>query len=118
MTNLLAETIQDIAKSGHSPEDIIFIGSVGSGHSCTWSEFKALADFDYDSGYGGAHIAGDLVVVFSDGSDMHRGEYDGSEWWEYSRPFVRPEVELPISSLGGVEHLWPSLADLHEMRVY
>jgi len=110
MTNFLAETIRDIADSGHTPEDIIFIGSTGSGHACTWSQFLELADFDYDAGYGAAYIASDLLIVFSDGADMHRSEYDGSEWWDYSRPFVAPEVQFPIVSLYNGD-LWPSLAD-------
>jgi hypothetical protein len=113
--NFLTETIEDIEASGHSPEDIIFIGSQQSGHSCTWEEFQQLADFEYDSDFGAAYIAGDLTIVFSDGSDMHRGEYDGSEWWEYSKPFTRPEVELPIRTLY-TGALWPSLAEQQTER--
>ena len=87
----------------------MFIGSNESGHACTWAEFEGLADFDYDSGFGAAYVASDLRIVFSDGADMTRHEYDGSECWRYSKPFVPPAKRLPIVSLrGGV---WPTLAE-------
>lgn len=99
MRNLLQETKESLAQSGHAPEDIIFIGSEKSGHECTWAEFQVLANVEYDDGYGGQEVAGDLVIVFSDGQKMWRGEYDGSEWWEYSTPFSRPEKAHPIADL-------------------
>ena len=103
-------TKQDIAESGHSPEDIIFIGSEQTGHSCTWEEFVKLADFVYYDGFGSQGIATDLIIAFSDGGKMWRHEYDGSEWWDYSRPFKMPEEKKPIVSLGGDEFMWDDLA--------
>lgn len=97
--NLLNETIEDIAESGHKVEDIIFIGSEESGHSCTWDEFVLLADREYDDGFGAQEVADDLVIVFSDRSKMWRHEYDGSEYWAYSRPFNAPPEKKPIKSL-------------------
>ena len=41
-------------------------------------------DFSYDSGYGGQELFG--IVHFHDGTWLDRGEYDGSEWWEYITP--------------------------------
>ena len=112
MTNLLQETIKDIEKSGHKVSDITFIGSLDSGYSCTWSEFLTLADIEYDAGFGGQEIASDLTIVFSDGSTMWRAEYDGSEWWEYSKPVEIPENQKQILKLNG--GLWTSLEELHE----
>ena len=89
--NLLSETIKDIESSGHTTDDIVFIGSEKSGHSCTWEQFVSLADREYDSGFGSSEVATDLIIVFSDGSKMWRGEYDGSEWWEDSSPFQKPD---------------------------
>ena len=37
---------------------------------------------NYDDGFGGANVE-DVFIVFDDGSWLERGEYDGSEWWEY-----------------------------------
>lgn len=111
--NLLTETKRDITTSGHSPEDIVFIGSESSGHQCTWDEFCVLADVEYHSGFGAAEVAQDLIIVFSDGQKMWRGEYDGSEWWEHSTPFKRPDTSLPVTRLivpdGRVG--WVSLAE-------
>lgn len=40
-------------------------------------------NFDYDSGYGGQNLFG--TIWYKDGTWSSRGEYDGSEWWEYNR---------------------------------
>lgn len=53
-------------------------------------EFEAFLkslDFEYDHGYGGQELFG--IVWFEDGTWMTRGEYDGSEWWDYH---VLPEI--------------------------
>lgn len=89
--NFLEETREAIESSGHSPKDIIFIGSEQTNHQCSWEEFKQLADQEYDNDFGGSEVAEDLIFVFSDGTKLWRGEYDGSEWWEYSAPFESPE---------------------------
>jgi hypothetical protein len=43
--------------------------------------FLEAIDFHYDDGYGRQEIYG--TIWFDDGSWAERGEYDGSEWWEY-----------------------------------
>lgn len=111
--NLLKETILDIKSSGHTTEDIVFIGSEKSGHSCTWNQFIDLADMDYDQMSGSSRVATDLIIVFSDGSKMWRGEYDGSEWWEYSSPFKKPDETKPIESLFCRGVGWESLGVIH-----
>lgn len=45
------------------------------------ADFLKEIDFDYDDGWGTQEVFG--LVWFDDGSWMERGEYDGSEWWEY-----------------------------------
>lgn len=115
--NLLKETKEAIAASGHAEADIVFIGSEESGHECTWGEFCLLADVEYNAGYGAAEVAKDLCIAFSDGQKMWRGEYDGSEWWEHSTPFKRPEKKLPITRLtvAGTDNVgWVDLAELNE----
>jgi hypothetical protein len=111
MTNLLRETKEAIKTSGHRVSDIVFIGSLETGHSCSWKKFARLADVDYDSGFGGAEVATDLRIVFSDGQTMWRGEYDGSEWWEFSKPAVLPDERRRIERLVG--DLWPTLSSLN-----
>ena len=97
--NLLTETRDDMESVGLKHEDIIFIGSESSGYSCTWKEFEVLADFNYNNSYGGQEVASDLIIVFKDGSEMERMEYDGYEWWGIRRLFKMPEVRKPILSL-------------------
>jgi hypothetical protein len=47
-----------------------------------WNKFLSDLDFEYDSGYGGQNLFGTIWYV--DGTWSERGEYDGSEWWEYN----------------------------------
>ena len=116
MANLLQETLEAIKASGHTSDQIVFIGSQRSGHSCSWAEFEALADVEYNAGFGSSQVAIDLIIVFSDGQKMWRGEYDGSEWWEYGTPFVPPRESKPILSLMAPESRvgWCSLAEIHK----
>jgi len=111
--NLLHETIDDIKRSGHSLEDVVFIGSRESGHRCSWAEFEILADRQYYAGFGGQEVASDLEVIFSDNSSMRRIEYDGSESWEYSVPFVMPEDSEGIKTLF-CKIGWDSLKEINE----
>jgi hypothetical protein len=46
-----------------------------------YNAFVESLDFEYDSGYGGQELFG--TVWFKDGTWANRGEYDGSEWWDY-----------------------------------
>ena len=111
MTNLLQETREAMDKVGLGEADIVFIGSEESGHQCTWEEFCALADFEYDEGFG-QEVARDLIIVFKAGERLYRGEYDGSDWWGFSRPFQTPLVKHPILTLHG--DWWSDLAELHK----
>ena len=84
--NLLQETLGDMKRYGYTPQDVIFIGSQYSGHSCTWQEFETLANIEYDNSYGSQEIAADLIIVFKDLGKMYRHEYDGEESWRFSPP--------------------------------
>lgn len=115
--NLLQETKEAIEDSGHTEADIIFIGSEKSGHQCTWDEFCVLADVEYDAGYGAAQVAQDLIIVFSDGQRLWRGERDGAEWWNYSTKFKRPDASFPIKRLvvEGTDFVgWVDLGQINE----
>ena len=48
-------------------------------------------DFEYDAGYGGQFLFG--YIWYADGTWSERGEYDGSEWWEYKK---RPSKDIKI----------------------
>lgn len=111
--NLLSETLNDISASGHTVEDVDWVGSVDYGWF-TWDEFERLADFDYDASFGSAAIAGDLKVVFTDGNYMKRGEYDGSEWCEYNAPITKPNTRKVPTTVGGNRFMWESLSEMNE----
>ena len=114
MINLLDETIETIKESGLHPDNITYIGSKYSGHSCTWKEFLTLANVEYDDGYGTAEVAEDLVVIFKDGSKLHRTEYNGSEEWQFVTSLVLDVPPKPITKLTGGG--WLTLAQLNNNR--
>jgi hypothetical protein len=78
--NLLQETIEDLALNDKSFDDVIFIG--GNTFQISVDNFKAVADTEYDDGYGGQEVADDLTII-GDDFYMTRDEYDGSEQWEF-----------------------------------
>lgn len=56
-----------------------------------YDKFLSELDFNYDNGYGGQELFGYIWMV--DGTWCERGEYDGSEWWEYkSSPEIPNEL--------------------------
>lgn len=52
--------------------------------------FLAALDFEYDAGYGNQYLFG--TIWYIDGTWSSRGEYDGSEWWEYNKCPEIPEL--------------------------
>lgn len=56
------------------------------------AEFLAALDFDYDESYGSQRLYG--TIWYEDGTWSDRGEYDGSEWWEYNNCPEIPEELL------------------------
>jgi hypothetical protein len=59
-----------------------------------WKEFLSKLDFMYDSGYGGQYLFG--TIWYKDGTWSERGEYDGSEWWEYHKC---PDVPIELKRI-------------------
>ena len=110
MINFLTETKEILAKINKIPADITYIGNISENpdknYSCTWKEFETLAAFRYDNGYGGHEIPGDLIVIFSDKSWLSRGEYDGSEWWEYNKC---PKIPIKTNKITTfkLKQAWP-----------
>jgi hypothetical protein len=80
--NLLEETIDVLKRHGKKPTDVLAVGSFDGKYSCTWAEFKKIANFDYDNGFGSQEISSDLTVI-GDGWWLERYEYDGSETWVF-----------------------------------
>ena len=45
-------------------------------------EFLDAIDFEYCNGFGGRELFGN--IWYEDGTWSSRGDYDGSEWWDYN----------------------------------
>ena len=83
LQNLLKETIEILQHNNKTPDDVVWVGTRDGEIATLWSTFSMWAvTFDYDSGFGGARVNQSLTVVGDDWW-LERGEYDGSEWWEF-----------------------------------
>ncbi len=85
--NLLTETIEALKENGQTPEQVMWCGT--DDFWFTWEEFVALANKEYDDGFGAPEVDFNLLVVGKDWW-LERHEYDGSEWWEYKQTPVKP----------------------------
>lgn len=56
-----------------------------------YMDFLEAIDINYDNGYGGQELYG--IIWYEDGTWSERGEYDGSEWWEYKSV---PEIDKEL----------------------
>ena len=102
MTNLLEETLKVLSLHGKSFDDIEFIS--GNGHEISKDDFRRISScFSYDDSYGHVHVPEDLVIA-GDSWWLERGEYDGSEWWEYKSKPTRPFKCRRLQSIDGEEY--------------
>ena len=92
MANLLRETLLELEENGLTKEDVLWVGCTDIGYT-TWEEFEKKADIEYDAGYGAPEINYNLLVVGKDWW-LERGEYDGSEWWDFKTMPKKPEKKL------------------------
>lgn len=97
MQNLKTETLDELTKNGKKPSDVKWCGSRGH-FQFSFDDFLKIADIEYDSGYGGNEIARDLVIV-GENWWLERGEYDGSEWWEFKTLPLKPDRYVVPESL-------------------
>jgi len=88
--NLLKETIEIIISNGKSVKNVVWVGN--RKRKIAWEKFSAIADIEYDEGFGGSEIAADLIIAGEDWW-LERGEYDGSEWWEFKTMPIEPTGE-------------------------
>ena len=99
MTNLLQETLQELADNRKSANDVAFVRfGNDEGFYCSWEQFaEATQKFEFNSVYGGAEVDRNLKIVGDDWW-LERGEYDGSEWWEFKTLPTKPGTHrVPVA---------------------
>ena len=112
MRNLWEETIGVLKEHDKTFDDVRFIQ--GDDFKITKENFEQVAKkTKYDSGFGAADVATDLVVVGKNWW-LERGEYDGSEWWNYKESPEQVNEVREISHLAG--GLWPTLEKLNSPK--
>ena len=116
--NFLKETKDEIEGSGHTTDDIEFIGNRNRTISLGgWEGFAKAIDRTYYNSYGNAEVVDDLAIFFKDHSVMFRHEYDGAEWWEYipsSESHRKPPVAVLDPGKVWVGMFFSSLDDQYE----
>lgn len=111
--NLLEETTEYLKNCDKTPSDVRWVGSYNGEYGMTWDEFAAIANVEYDSGYGAQEIASDLVVV-GDSWWLEREEYAGSESWVFETIPVQNRHPKKFSKVDG--GMWSSIDDLSKKR--
>ena len=91
--NFLEETIEMLKDLDKTWDDVLFIGN--KDYFITIDQFKRLADVEYDNSFGAQWMPSDIIIKLDNGMIVSRGEYDGSEWWEYTKPFMLPTMRYP-----------------------
>jgi hypothetical protein len=86
---LLQETLEKLRENKKLVEDVRWCGDSEGKYKFSWKAFRKLADVEYHNGHLGPEVVTSLVVVGDDWW-LERGEYDGSEWWEFKTLPTRP----------------------------
>lgn len=114
MANLLKETKDVLKYNGKTFDDVVAI--FGDDFKITKENFIKVANRSYDSGFGGQEVAKDLKILGKD-FIMKRGEYDGSEWWDYI-PFAYeiPKNVIEVKSVITNNISWVTLKEIDEQE--
>jgi hypothetical protein len=114
MTNLYDETVTILEIHNKTIADIEYIGTLETKIN-THKALELMKKTNYDDGFGGQEIA-DNLMIRGNGFVMTRGEYDGSEWWDYMQtdPSL-PQVERDVKSFKA-DIGWKSLEEINVLE--
>lgn len=93
---LLSETLERLLENKKSASEVKWVGTPTKWFS--WEHFTKIADREYDSSYGTNEVYRELLVVGDDWW-LERGEYDGSEWWDFKTLPVKPATNYEPKNL-------------------
>ena len=113
MTNLFDETVKILKIHSKTIADIEYIGSPETKIN-TNKALELMKKTNYYNSFGRQEVAQNLMIK-GDGFIMTRGEYDGSEWWEYMPSELSlPQEDTDVKSLETQEG-WESLEEINEL---
>ena len=112
--NLYDETVEILSSHDKTIADIEYIGSTRTKIN-TNKALKFMKKTNYDSGFGCQEIACNLMIK-GNGFIMIRGEYYGSEWWDYMQtdPSL-PQVERDVKSFK-TDIGWDTLEEINDLE--
>ena len=95
--NLYKELVDTLSYNNKTVDDILYIMLTDSKAEQKYYKpekfLKRAKNINYDNGYGQEEIRTNLTIVLKNGDFIIRGEYDGSEWFEYMK-LPKTDVEL------------------------
>lgn len=109
--NLLKETLKILKDNNKNIDDVMWVGSLSGIYSISWEDFEKISNIEYDSGYGGQEIATDLIIVGNNWW-LERGEYDGSEWWQYKELPIKKDNKKFKTVCNG--DIWASIEEMNK----
>ena len=93
--NLYEEMVSVLTENGKRVDDIEFI-TIDDMNVPLEKFIKFALSYNYDEGWGSAEVNTNLLIC-GNGWWLERGEYDGSEWFEYKT--------LPVKSIKEIDDL-------------
>lgn len=112
--NLWKETIEKLESNGFTFDDVLSI--YGNDFQITKENFEEIAkSTNYNNGYGGQEVASDLTIL-GNSFIMTRGEYDGSEWWEFNLLKAGSNEIKTIDKLVNPKRSWCTLAEINNLE--
>lgn len=100
--NLKQETLDAMAENGMVIADIAYISNRNLNQIMSVEDFFQLADREYNNSASGNEVNTELLIVFTNGDRLVRGNYDNNEWWEFIQavPTMPPPIATPL-------YIWP-----------
>ena len=100
--NLKQETLDAMAVNGMVIADIAYISNRNLNQIMSVEDFFQLADREYNNSASGNEVNTELLIVFTNGDRLVRGNCDNNEWWEFIQavPTMPPPIATPL-------YIWP-----------
>ena len=97
--NLKQETLDAMAENGMVIADIAYISNRDFDQSVPVDEFFRSADREYNNSASGNEVNTELLIVFTNGDRLVRGNCDNNEWWEFiqAAPLTPPLVAATLT---------------------
>lgn len=96
--NFYVDTVCCIFKSGHHPDDVIWMGTSDGEYEFDWEQFEVLVKKGYAEELEEPRMHS-LTVLFSDDHTLWCEEINGEVYWQWDKGFKIPLEAKTLESL-------------------